>query len=379
MNLKIGVLGGGQLGRMLIQSAINWNTEVHILDPDPQAPCKYLTGFFSIGKLTDYQTVYQFGKKLDLITIEIENVNVEALKKLESEGKQVFPQPHIIELIQDKGAQKLFYQAHQIPTSPFEMLENRADLLVKLADKPKDKKYFQKLRTGGYDGRGVLNINELSDLNQAFDAPSFIEEAVEVSKEISVIVARNSQGEIKSFPAVEMVFNPKYNLVDYLFAPAEITDNQVLIAQELAETIIQKLEMVGILAVEMFITPGGDILVNEIAPRPHNSGHHTIEANITSQYEQHLRAIFNFPLGNTDTRTTAAMINLIGEVGYEGEAYYEGIDQVLAQSGAYVHLYGKKITKPGRKMGHITILANNLDELKTKIAQIQPMLRVISR
>jgi 5-(carboxyamino)imidazole ribonucleotide synthase len=379
MNLKIGVLGGGQLGRMLIQSAINWNTEVHILDPDPQAPCKYLTGFFSIGKLTDYQTVYQFGKKLDLITIEIENVNVEALKKLESEGKQVFPQAHIIELIQDKGAQKLFYQTHQIPTSPFQMVENRADLWAKLSQNSTNKQYFQKLRTGGYDGRGVLNISQLSDLSQAFDAPSFIEEAVAVSKEISVIVARNAQGEIKSFPAVEMVFNPQYNLVDYLFAPAEITDNQLHTAQALAETIIQKLGMVGVLAVEMFITPQGDILVNEIAPRPHNSGHHTIEANITSQYEQHLRAILNFPLGNPDTRTTAAMINLIGEANYEGEAYYEGIEKVLAHSGVYVHLYGKKITKPGRKMGHITLLAANLQELREKIAQIQPLVKVISQ
>ncbi|MCU0446280.1 MAG: 5-(carboxyamino)imidazole ribonucleotide synthase [Microscillaceae bacterium] len=379
MDLKIGVLGGGQLGRMLIQSAINWNVEVHILDPDPQAPCKYLTGFFSIGKLTDYQTVYQFGKKLDLITIEIENVNVEALKKLESEGKKIFPQPHIIELIQDKGAQKLFYQTHQIPTSPFQMLDNRADLLEKIKNNSLSKIYFQKLRRGGYDGRGVLKIDEKTDFDQAFDEPSFIEEGVEVAKEISVIVARNAAGEIQTFPVVEMVFNPQYNLVDYLFAPAEVSDNQANTAQELAQSIIQKLDMVGILAVEMFITPQGEVLVNEIAPRPHNSGHHTIEANITSQYEQHLRAILNFPLGNTDTRAVAAMLNLIGEPGFTGEARYEGIEQVLAQAGVYVHLYGKKITKPGRKMGHITILADSVAELKPKIAQIQAMIKVIAQ
>jgi 5-(carboxyamino)imidazole ribonucleotide synthase len=378
-NLKIGILGGGQLGRMFIQSAINWNTEIHILDPDPQAPCKYLTGFFTIGKLTDYQTVYQFGKKLDLISIEIENVNVTALKQLEAEGKKVFPQPHIIELIQNKASQKEFYQAHQIPTAPFWSVKNREEL-AQLFDNQLDKSktYFQKLHTGGYDGKGVFKIDAQTDLSQSFDAPSFVEEGVQVWKEIAVMVARNQNGEIQTFPVVEMVFNPQYNLLDYLFAPAEIAEDLSQKAQQLARQIIEKLEMVGILAVEMFINTNQEILVNEMAPRPHNSGHHTIEANLTSQYEQHLRAILNYPLGDTQTRAYSGIVNLIGEEGYEGNAFYEGLDNALKISGLYVHLYGKKITKPGRKMGHITILADNLTELKAKIEKARNLIRVIS-
>ena len=373
-DIRLGILGGGQLGRMFIQSAMDFNIDVHILHPDPDAPCKSVATTFTTGKLTDYDTVYSFGKSCDLITIEIENVNTDALKAPASEGKQIYPQPEIIELIKDKRTQKSFYKEHGIPTAPFTLVEGREDV-ERFSRFP----VVNKLGREGYDGRGVQVLRSSSDLHKAFDAPGLVEDLVDFEKEIAVIVARNVDGECRAFPVVEMVFHPEANLVEYLFSPAGITKDQAEEAERIAREVITKLDLVGILAVEMFLTRDGNILVNEVAPRPHNSGHQTIEGNITSQYEQHLRAIFNLPLGDTSTRSMAAMVNLLGEEGHTGPAYYEGLDAVSAISGVHIHLYGKKLTKPFRKMGHVTIEENDEEELRRKVDFVKEKLKVITK
>jgi 5-(carboxyamino)imidazole ribonucleotide synthase len=373
INQRLGVLGGGQLGRMLIQSGIDFNIHFSVLDPDASAPCQLISNFTN-GKLTDFQTVIDFGSKCDLITIEIENVSVAALKELVKQGKKVFPQPEIIELIQDKCTQKEFYRKHNIPTADFILTQNKKETLTHAAFLPA----VNKLGKEGYDGRGVQIIRTEKDFDKAFDAPGLLEKLIDFEKEIAVIVARNEKGEIISYPAVEMVFHPTANLVEYLFAPAQIEKGIASEADKIARDIIQKLEMVGLLAVEMFVTKDGKVLVNEIAPRPHNSGHQTIEANVTSQYEQHLRAILNLPLGDTAALLPSAMVNLLGEEGFSGEAKYKGLEEVLALSGTHVHLYGKKMTKPFRKMGHVTIVDADLESLKKKANFVKNTLKVIA-
>ncbi|MBS1556457.1 MAG: 5-(carboxyamino)imidazole ribonucleotide synthase [Bacteroidetes bacterium] len=372
-NIKLGVLGGGQLGRMLIQSAIDFNIHFSVLDPDGNAPCSKISDFTS-GKLTDFDTVVAFGKPLDLITIEIENVSVAALKELVKQGKQVYPQPEVIELIQDKRTQKEFYRQNHFPTAEFVLTDTKEDV--------KNNKDFlpavNKLGKEGYDGRGVQILRSESDLDKAFDKPSLLEKLIDFEKEISVIVARNASGDVVCYPAVEMVFHPEANLVEYLFSPAQVSDAIAKKAEQLARGIIEKLNMVGLLAVEMFVTKNGEVLVNEIAPRPHNSGHQTIEANITSQYEQHLRAILNWPLGSADMIMPSAMVNLLGEDGYAGEAKYQGMVEVLSQKGVHVHLYGKKTTKPFRKMGHVTIVDADIENLKKKATFVKQTLKVIT-
>lgn len=372
--LNIGILGGGQLGRMLIQNAINLNLTISVLDPDKNAPCKHLVKKFTQGSLTDYDTVYDFGKDKDLITIEIENVNIEALKALEKEGKKVYPQPHIIELIQDKGSQKMFYQRNDIPSPDFFLVENKSQI-NKYADYFP---FFQKLRTGGYDGKGVTKLVNPHHLDKAFDAPSVLERFVDFDKELAVIVARSENGETKCFPVVECEFNPEANLVEFLFSPANIKKSVEKEAIQLATTVAEKLGIVGLLAVELFLTKDGKVLVNEIAPRPHNSGHHTIEANVTSQFEQHLRAILNLPLGDTAIVRAGVMVNLLGDFGYEGNAVYQGMEDILKFSGVYVHLYGKATTKPFRKMGHATIVDNDILKAKQKARLVKNTLKVIA-
>ncbi len=372
-DFKVGILGGGQLGRMLIQSGIDLNIQFSILDPDTEAPCKQLAEFIQ-GKLTHFDTVMHFGKSCDLITIEIENVSVEALKELVRQGKKVFPQPEVIELIQDKRTQKEFYRKNNIPTAEFILVDSKQGIKKHLAFLPA----VNKLGKEGYDGRGVQIIRNEKDFEKAFDAPSLLEKLIDFEKEISVIVARNENGEIVSYPAVEMVFHPEANLVEYLFSPAQISSAVSKEADQLARTIIQKLNMVGLLAVEMFVTKDDKILVNEVAPRPHNSGHQTIEANITSQYEQHLRAILNLPLGNTSSRQASAMVNLLGEEGYSGLAQYQGLEEILKLSGVHVHLYGKRNTKPFRKMGHVTIVGDDIESLKKKANFVKHTLKVIA-
>jgi 5-(carboxyamino)imidazole ribonucleotide synthase len=369
---KLGILGGGQLGRMLIQSGIDFNFNFAILDPEEHAPCRNLAEFHH-GKLTDFDTVMRFGERCDIITIEIENVNTQALKELVKKGKRVFPQPEVIELIQDKRVQKSFYKENNIPTADFVLTENKEDV-ARVAKLP----VVNKLGKEGYDGRGVQILRTKEDLQKAFDKPGLLEDLINFEKEISVIVARNEKGEIETFPAVEMVFHPEQNLVEYLFAPAQITKPMAQQADAIAKSVIEKLGMIGLLAVEMFVTKAGEILVNEIAPRPHNSGHQTIEANITSQYEQHLRAITGLPLGKTDLILPSAMVNLLGEPGFSGPALYEGFEEVMNIKGVHVHLYGKAQTKPFRKMGHVTIVDQDVDSLKEKANFVKRTLKVIA-
>ncbi|WKV13501.1 5-(carboxyamino)imidazole ribonucleotide synthase [Marivirga harenae] len=371
-NLKVGVLGGGQLGRMLLQSAININIDLKMMDPDQHAPCSNLVADFRVGDLEDYDSVYEFGKECDVLTIEIEKVNIKAMKKLQSEGVKVYPQPDIIEMIQDKRVQKQFYKDNGIPTSPFVLTDNKADLKEHIEKLPA----VHKIGKGGYDGRGVQVIKSQDDIEKGFDAPSLLEEFVPFKKELAVIVSRNEDGEVNSFPVVEMVFHPEHNLVEYLLSPAIIDKQEAEKAKNVAVDIIKKLKMVGILAVEMFLTNDNEILVNEIAPRPHNSGHQSIEGNFVSQYDQHLRAILNLPLGDTSTKISSAMVNVLGEDGFTGDAMYEGMEDVMRISGASVHLYGKKLTKPFRKMGHVTITDPSLTSLKRKIEIVKSTLKV---
>ncbi|HXA02118.1 MAG TPA: 5-(carboxyamino)imidazole ribonucleotide synthase [Cytophagaceae bacterium] len=373
-DFKLGILGGGQLGRMLIQSGIDFNLNPYFLDPDRNAPCNFSGSHFTEGSLCDYGSVYNFGADKDLITIEIENVNVEALKALQKKGIKVFPQPEVIEIIQDKRSQKSFFRKNNIPTSDFVLLENKADILNHADFLPA----FQKLGRAGYDGRGVQRITDIKSIGAAFDEASLLEKLVDFEKELSVIVARNEKDEVAVYPVVEMVFHPEHNMVEYLFSPAQVNAKIEKEAKEIAEKVIRSFNMVGILAVEMFLTKEGKILVNEVAPRPHNSGHHTIKGNYTSQYEQHLRSILDLPLGSTQANGKSALVNLLGEENYSGLAIYQGIDEVLKIEGVYVHLYGKKFTRPFRKMGHVTILDNNMEELKAKAEFVKKTLKIIA-
>jgi 5-(carboxyamino)imidazole ribonucleotide synthase len=373
-DLRLGILGGGQLGRMLIQQAINYNVTVKVLDPDREAPCRKLCDEFTVGSLSDYETVYKFGKKVDLLTIEIEKVNVDALEQLEKEGVQVYPQARIIRLIQDKGLQKQFFKENDIPTAEFQVISSAEHLKNSRIPFP----YIQKLRRDGYDGKGVYKVADESYLAKAFTEPSLIERWVDFEKEIAVIVARNENGETKAFPMVEMEFNPEANLVEFLIAPSTLPFEIHEEAERIAKRIANCLNIVGLLAVEMFLDKNGKILVNELAPRPHNSGHQTIEGNVVSQFEQHLRAIFNQPLGDTACLNNAIMINVLGEAGYEGPAVYQGIEDVLKCTGVYVHLYGKALTKPFRKMGHVTIVDADREKAIEKARFVQKTLKVIS-
>jgi 5-(carboxyamino)imidazole ribonucleotide synthase len=371
---NIGILGGGQLGRMLIQAAIDFNVEISVLDPDPNAPCRAIAHHFVQGDFKDFHTVLDFGRNCELLTIEIENVNTKALKQLVLEGIPVWPQPEVIELIQDKRLQKQFYKDHNIPTADFVLVEDKQDAISHTELLPA----FFKLGKAGYDGRGVQKLTSKKDFEELLPGPGLLERLVEFEKEISVIVARNLRGEITSFPAVELVFNPDHHLVEFLYSPARITTEQELRAQQLARQIIDQTEMVGLLAVEMFVDESGKVLINEIAPRPHNSGHHTIEGNITSQYEQLLRAILNWPLGSTDPNGRSAMVNLLGAPGHQGPVRYQGLYKVLTMKGVHIHLYGKKITKPFRKMGHVTITEIQGEDLEEKAHFVKDTLKIIS-
>jgi len=373
-DFKLGILGGGQLGRMLIQACTNFDLHSSVLDKDVNAPCSLLASSFKPGDITDFDTVYAFGKTVDMLTIEIENVNVGALKKLEEEGLTVYPQPAIIDIIKDKRRQKMFYREHGIPTADFVLVDNREAIKQHMDFLPA----FNKLGTGGYDGGGVQRIRSAEDIEKGFDAPGLLETLVDFACEISVIAARNSKGEVSVFPAVECVFHPEHNLVDYLFAPSEVSPEIEEKAEKIARQVIESFGLVGLLAVEMFVTRDGEVLVNEVAPRPHNSGHQTINANIISQYDQHLRAILGLPLGATDIILPSAMVNLLGEAGYTGPAKYEGLDDLLAIEGASIFLYGKKETRPQRKMGHVTIVDENADALKRKVEEVKKVIKVIS-
>lgn len=371
--LKLGVLGGGQLGRMLIQSAISYDVHVYVMDQSKSFPCGKIAHEFIEGDIKSYDDVLTFGKDKDVLTVEIEHVNVDALEELEKQGVKVYPQPRVLRLIQDKGLQKDFYRDNDIPTAPYHMINSKDELNNHLDKIP----FIQKARTGGYDGKGVHSIDSVDDFKEAFDAPSLIEEKINFKKELSVLVARNANKEIMTFPVVECEFSEKLNLVEFLFSPADISADIEKKATELAEDVINKLDMVGLLAVELFLTQDDELLVNEVAPRPHNSGHHTIECNTVSQFEQHLRAILNQPLGNTDIVIPGVMVNLLGGEEGVGPARYLGIDKAMSMKGVYIHSYGKPETKPHRKMGHVTITDVSLEKAKVKARKVQDILSIV--
>ncbi len=377
---RIGILGGGQLGLMLLQSSMSLGLEVSVLDPNHEASVHTFSSNFVLGSFKDEETVFEFGKNLDVLTLEIEHVNINALKRLEKLGIKVFPQSHIISLIQDKGLQKNFLKKHQIPSAPFCFVDEKS----KMEDISPFLPGMLKLRKGGYDGKGVQKVKDWEELQEIikfspFNTPCILESWAHFEKEISVIVARNENGEIVSYDPVEMEFNSQSNLVEFLIAPARISVDCSKKAKNLAENILQKLEMVGLLAVEMFLFKDDNLWVNELAPRPHNSGHHTIEACYTSQFEQHLRAILNWPLGSTATRVPSVMINLLGDQKFKGSVIYKGLEAVFKQEGSFLHLYNKKQTSPMRKMGHITLVHMNIEHAYLKAKELKEKVSVVAR
>ena len=369
----IGIIGGGQLGKMLIEAGKPWNVRYAILET-LDAPASGISDVHITGSITDPDKIIELSKICDVITYEIEHINIDALHKLEAEGKTIIPSPKILEMIQDKGLQKSFFKAHQIPSTDFELAENPSEWEAKLV-RLKSRKIAAKLRKGGYDGRGVELLDKSAVIANTvqipFQGPVVLEEFVENAIELSVIVARSADGSICTFPTAEMEFDPKANLVEFLFAPAETDSETDLRARNIAKDCIVKMQGVGLYAVEMFLDTNKQIFVNEIAPRPHNSGHHTIEACYTSQYEQLNRILLGMPLGNTDLIMPAAMINILGVDGISGPYEMTGLDHILAMKGVYIHLYNKAETKPKRKMGHITILGETLEEVRQKTAEVR--------
>ncbi len=377
---RLGVLGGGQLGKMMALAAGNWHLPFFALDASRNFPAGPFCTGFTEGNFNDFESVLRFGKTVDALTIEIEHVNVEALLQLEQEGVVVHPKPAALQIIKDKGLQKQFYVEKDLPTAPFELFENEAVIRQAVAEKRWMLPFVQKSRTEGYDGRGVAIIRTEQDLvEKLLPGPCLLEEMASIEKEIAVLVARNRRGEIAAFPPVEMVFDPEANLVTFLTCPAAVDPAIAEKAENLARTAIEAYDICGLLAVELFLTTDHELWVNEVAPRPHNSGHHTIESCYTSQFEQHIRGVLDLPLGSTRLKTPAAvMINLLGEPGYEGAAVYENLDRCLALEGVYVHLYGKATTKPFRKMGHVTVLGETPAAAMEKALEVKSLLRVIA-
>jgi 5-(carboxyamino)imidazole ribonucleotide synthase len=375
---KLGILGGGQLGKMLLQCTRTWDVYTKVLDPDSQAPARLACDEFHVGGLKDFDTVYHFGKDCDVLTIEIEHVNVEALHALKAEGVKIHPDPEALEIIKDKGLQKMFFKAHDLPTSDFALFDNKAHILLAIEKGQVKLPFVQKSRTDGYDGRGVQVVNTHADLEQLIDAPCLVEELVQLREEIAVIAARNEQGEVVCYDPVAMEFVEGANMLDlllYPYNPGKALHDE---AQKIASRLIQEFNICGLLAVEFFIDRNGRLLINEVAPRPHNSGHQTIESSITSQYEQHLRAILNLPLGSTDVIIPSAMVNLLGAEGYSGQVHYENFNACLSKPGVHLHIYGKKQTKPYRKMGHVTVTHTSLDEAKKIALWVKQQLQVKS-
>ena len=363
------------MGRMLLQAAANYPVETYVMENDTDCPAAHLCNHFTKGDITDFDAVYNFGKNLDAITIEIENVNEDALSKLESEGIKVYPGPAALKIIKNKISQKQFYKDNGIPTSDFVVTKNLAELNNYTFFIPA----VHKIEMGGYDGRGVQVIKTKDDFVKGFDAPGVLEKMVSIKKEIAIIVAINSKGETALYPAVDMVFDPMLNLLDYQISPADISEKILWKAEAIALKVVKGLNSAGIFAVELFINKGDEVLVNETAPRVHNSGHHTIEANYSSQFDMLWRIMLDYPLGNTEHILPAAIVNLLGANGHNGNAYYQNLEEVLQIENAFVHIYGKKQTKPGRKMGHVTILSKERQELIHQANKVKHTLKVIAK
>lgn len=372
---KIGILGGGQLGRMLLQAAANYPVETYILENDSQAPAAHLCHHFKKGDIKSYEDVYEFGKNLDAITIEIENVNIDALEQLEREGKRIYPKPHVLRIICNKAAQKKYYTNIQIPTSAYILTHNIAEVEANKNFLPA----VHKLAEGGYDGRGVQVINDEHDITKGFDTLSVLEKKVAINKEIAIMIAVNDAGETALFPPVEMAFDKELNQLDLQLCPAEIEENVYWKAEAIALATVKNFNSAGIFAIEMFVTQDGDVFVNETAPRVHNSGHHTIEAHYSSQFDMLWRVMLNYPLGFTDAIKNSVMVNIIGAEGYSGPAVYEGLIEMMKIENAFFHIYGKRETRPGRKMGHVTILSNEKADLMHKANKIKHGLKVVAK
>ena len=367
---KAGILGGGQLGRMLLQQAANYSVETFVLESDPQCPSAHLCHHFVQGNIGSFNDVYAFGRNLDVLTIEIESVNIEALEALEKDGVQIIPRPSAVRTIKNKIHQKEFYTRNHIPTAGYTVVSDRQELNHHLPFLPA----VQKLGEGGYDGRGVQVLRDRDDLEAGFDAPSILEKLVDIEKEIAVIIAIGKHGETAVYPPVEMIFDPQLNLLDYQLCPAGLPAEVITRIEEVALMAVQGFASPGLFAVELFVDSNNQVLVNEIAPRVHNSGHHTIEANRTSQFDMLWRIMLDLPLGSTISNASSAMVNIVGQSGYSGEVLYTGLQEVLALEGAYVHLYGKRETRPGRKMGHVTFLGNSVEEAGEKAQAAKNML-----
>ncbi len=370
--MKAGILGGGQLGRMLLQAAANYTVETYVLENDPHCPAAHLCHHFIQGNINDFDTVYQFGKGLDVLTIEIESVNVEALEKLEAEGVKVFPKPSAVRIIKNKILQKQFYKDNDIPSSAFVITQTLAEIQQHSSFLPA----VHKIGQGGYDGKGVQVIKDESDISKGFDAPAVLEKMVPIEKEIAMIVAMNEKGETTLYPPAEMVFDPVLNLLDYQVSPAQLPEQVLWKAEAIALRVVKALKSPGLFAVELFVDKNDEVLVNETAPRVHNSGHHTIEANYSSQYDMLWRIMLGYPLGNPDAILPSAIVNLLGADGYSGDAVYENLEEVLKMDNVFVHLYGKLQTKPGRKMGHVTIMHKDYQDLTHKANKIKHLLKV---
>jgi len=370
--MKIGILGGGQLGRMLIQNALKYDDEIYTLDPAEDAPCRNIS-YFTQGDFKDYQSVLDFGKDKDVVTIEIEAVNVDALFELQKQGIKIVPQPEVIKMIQQKILQKEFYKKHEIPSPDFQALWNGQKDLER---KPP---FVQKMNQGGYDGRGVQVILNEEEMNAFWDKPSLVEDLVDIEKELSIIVARNEAGETKNFPVTEMVADPELNLLDFNICPANIDENVQKQIDDITQKFLNAVNSPGLFAIELFLDKQGKIWVNETAPRLHNSGHQSQEGNFNSQFEQMYRVVKNLPLADVDIVSYSGMLNLVGAESYQGKVKYEGLDEVLKLPKTYVHLYGKTETRPGRKMGHINLLADSHEELLEKLIKVKSMVRVISK
>ena len=378
-DFKLGILGGGQLGRMLLAETQKFDIYTSILDANKNAPCAEICNHFELGDLLDFDAVYNFGKTVDLLTIEIENVNIDALDKLQEEGLTIYPKPKDLRIIQSKARQKNFYIDHQIPTAEFSHYAYLEELVHSIENSIIDFPFVWKATRFGYDGNGVKIVRNIQDLENLPNVECITEKLIPFKNELAVIVARNADGEVKTYPVVEMEFHPEANQVEYVICPARIEESVVKKAQEVALKVVNELDFVGLLAVEMFQTETNEILVNEVAPRPHNSGHYSIEASYTNQFEQHLRSILNLPLGNTASKVVGIMVNLVGEEGFSGDVIYENIAEILKIDGVTPHIYGKKETRPFRKMGHVTIVNADIDKAREIAQKVKETIRVISK